>query len=169
MLTFWEVPAGQPKALRAWFYPGDNDGQEFAYPKEEADRISASNSGAKVPITEEKSSDLEASAQSTPAPASVATTADATANSSAAAPAAAPAPVEVAAATPEQNAPAPAPTSVAQASPAPAAVDTNSDAQRVNQPADQLPATASNVPLFALIGLLTLVGGLALNFAYHRS
>jgi hypothetical protein len=30
---FWETPAGQPKAMRAWFYPGDNFGQEFAYPK----------------------------------------------------------------------------------------------------------------------------------------
>jgi hypothetical protein len=30
---FWEVPAGQPKALRAWFYPGDVVGDEFAYPK----------------------------------------------------------------------------------------------------------------------------------------
>ncbi len=29
--AFWETPAGQPRALRAWFYPGDNFGQEFAY------------------------------------------------------------------------------------------------------------------------------------------
>src|SRR5947209_5542030 len=33
-VDFWETPAGQPKAMRAWFYPGDNFGQEFAYPKE---------------------------------------------------------------------------------------------------------------------------------------
>jgi len=32
--TFWETPAGRVKALRAWFYPGDNFGQEFPYPKE---------------------------------------------------------------------------------------------------------------------------------------
>jgi hypothetical protein len=31
--AFWETPAGVPKAVRAWFYPGDNYGQEFAYPK----------------------------------------------------------------------------------------------------------------------------------------
>jgi hypothetical protein len=31
--SFWETPAGNPRALRAWFYPGDNFGQEFAYPK----------------------------------------------------------------------------------------------------------------------------------------
>jgi hypothetical protein len=31
---FWETPAGNAKALRAWFYPGDNFGQEFRYPKQ---------------------------------------------------------------------------------------------------------------------------------------
>jgi len=31
--TFWETPPGTAKALRAWFYPGDNFGQEFPYPK----------------------------------------------------------------------------------------------------------------------------------------
>jgi len=38
---FWEVPAGQTKAMRAWFYPGDNFGQEFAYPKDVALELSA--------------------------------------------------------------------------------------------------------------------------------
>jgi hypothetical protein len=33
VFAFWETPAGQPKALRAWFYPADNFGQEFQYPK----------------------------------------------------------------------------------------------------------------------------------------
>jgi outer membrane biosynthesis protein TonB len=32
--TFWETPPGSAKALRAWFYPGDNFGQEFRYPKQ---------------------------------------------------------------------------------------------------------------------------------------
>lgn len=31
--TFYETPAGYIKAMRAWFYPGDNFGQEFPYPK----------------------------------------------------------------------------------------------------------------------------------------
>lgn len=30
---FWETPPGTARALRAWFYPGDNFGQEFTYPK----------------------------------------------------------------------------------------------------------------------------------------
>jgi hypothetical protein len=33
VITFSERPAGQPEALRAWFYPGANFGEEFVYPK----------------------------------------------------------------------------------------------------------------------------------------
>jgi hypothetical protein len=33
VMTFAERAAGQPQAIRAWFYPGDNWGQEFVYPK----------------------------------------------------------------------------------------------------------------------------------------
>jgi len=51
VLTFWETPPGQPKALRAWFYPGDNFGQEFAYPKSAAVQIAAV-SHQPVPTTE---------------------------------------------------------------------------------------------------------------------
>ncbi len=36
VITFRERPVGQPEALRAWFYPGKNFGQEFVYPKEVA-------------------------------------------------------------------------------------------------------------------------------------
>jgi len=49
-LTYWETPAGLPLALRGWFWPGDVDGQEFAYPKDVADRLSAANNNAVVPI-----------------------------------------------------------------------------------------------------------------------
>jgi LPXTG-motif cell wall-anchored protein len=31
--TFWETPPGDARALRTWFYPGDEIGQEFPYPK----------------------------------------------------------------------------------------------------------------------------------------
>ena len=33
VMTFRERAAGQPEAIRAWFYPNDNFGQEFVYPK----------------------------------------------------------------------------------------------------------------------------------------
>src|SRR5579862_5729178 len=36
VITFRERPAGQPDALRAWFYPGRTSGEEFVYPKSKA-------------------------------------------------------------------------------------------------------------------------------------
>jgi hypothetical protein len=36
VMTFSERPAGKPEALRAWFYPGRNWGDEFVYPKARA-------------------------------------------------------------------------------------------------------------------------------------
>jgi hypothetical protein len=36
VIEFRERPANAPQALRAWFYPGDQYGMEFVYPKERA-------------------------------------------------------------------------------------------------------------------------------------
>src|SRR5579863_2250171 len=36
VLTFKERGEGQPEAIKAWFYPGDNFGQQFVYPKKRA-------------------------------------------------------------------------------------------------------------------------------------
>jgi hypothetical protein len=36
VITFGERAAGKPEAIRAWFYPGANRGQEFVYPKTRA-------------------------------------------------------------------------------------------------------------------------------------
>src|SRR6202163_3533142 len=36
VMTFRERPAGEPEALRAWFYPGREWGEEFVYPKAKA-------------------------------------------------------------------------------------------------------------------------------------
>jgi hypothetical protein len=47
--SFWETPAGVPKAVHAWFYPGDNFGQEFPYPKKLVAQLA---SAAPVPIPE---------------------------------------------------------------------------------------------------------------------
>jgi LPXTG-motif cell wall-anchored protein len=162
VFAFWEVPAGQPKALRAWFYPGDNFGQEFAYRRQEATAITASNTGAEVPID-----DQSAAAESTPTAASEPVAAPA-APVAAAEPAPNPAPTEVAAA-PQQ--PTPAPPAAAPEPEAPAPADT-SDAQRISQttqPPDTLPKTASNLPWLVLAGFLSIIGALALNLAYRRS
>jgi len=47
VITFNEGIAGRPEALRAWFYPGDNFGQEFVYPKRKAMELAQV---AKVPV-----------------------------------------------------------------------------------------------------------------------
>jgi len=129
---FWETPPGQPKALRAWFYPGDNFGQEFAYPKSEAMQIAAVThqsvpttyaqneselTTAKVGTINEKGTEEEM-AQNTPPPAAT--------------PAPAPENNEAARATPAPEAPAPAATP------------------------QNLPHTASPYPLIGLLGLISL-------------
>ncbi|MGC0771755.1 MAG: hypothetical protein WB543_02390 [Candidatus Acidiferrum sp.] len=44
VIKFHERPGDTPDALRAWFYPGDNFGQEFVYPKTRAIQLAqASN------------------------------------------------------------------------------------------------------------------------------
>jgi hypothetical protein len=138
---FWETPPGQPKALRAWFYPGDNFGQEFAYPKVAATQI-ASYAKTEVPTTyAEKETDLttakvgsvneqgaEKELAPTPAPTQVAETT--------------PPPAPVAA--PVQEADRQAPTPAAAPEPTPATAE--------------LPHTASQFPMVGLIGLLSLAG-----------
>lgn len=49
VITFRERPAGQPEALRAWFYPGNEWGEEFVYPKAQAIELAKS---ASAPVLE---------------------------------------------------------------------------------------------------------------------
>jgi hypothetical protein len=42
VITFRERPAGEPEALRAWFYPGRQWGEEFVYPKAKAIELAKS-------------------------------------------------------------------------------------------------------------------------------
>ncbi len=43
IITFEERAQGSPPAIRAWFYPGDNYGLEFVYPKTRATELAAAN------------------------------------------------------------------------------------------------------------------------------
>jgi LPXTG-motif cell wall-anchored protein len=131
---FWETPAGQPRAMRAWFYPGDNFGQEFAYSAAMSTQISANNSNATVPT--------ESTTEST----AVATTTTAAPEPQ---PAAQPAPEPV-----QAPAPAPEPTTTAAVTPEPApqAVEPSvAPAERT-----ELPHTGSDYPLIGLAGMLSL-------------
>ena len=179
VFAFWEVPAGQPKALRAWFYPGDNFGQEFAYRSEEAATITASNSGATVPIDDRSKADSDketttaaaaVTAEPTPAPAPAPVAAAEPAPVSVApvaTPEPTPAPTEVAAA-PQQHAA--EPVVVAQAAPPPAPeVSRAQTTSRGVEQTDSLPKTASNLPWLVLVGFVSIIGAMALNLAYRRS
>lgn len=44
VITFRERTGGQPEALRAWFYPGSQWGEEFVYPKAKAKEIATTTS-----------------------------------------------------------------------------------------------------------------------------
>jgi hypothetical protein len=129
---FYETPPGAAPALRAWFYPGDNFGQEFRYPKhlamlettQQTEQTRMNKQAEETKATET----TQAEAPPPPPPAQeekAVTTEQQT--------------VEIA-----QNTPPPPP---AAPEPAPAA------------PAEtprQLPKTASPYPLFGLGGLLSL-------------
>lgn len=144
--SFWEVPAGQPPAMRAWFYPGDNFGQEFAYPKNMSAQIAAS-AKATVPTTEAQTAEEYKSAPVTATNENGSSSALET-QSQTAEVTPAPAPVVTPEPTPE-----PAP---AQAAPTPT--------PEPQQPADtELPHTASSVPLIGLAGLLSMLAFLALR------
>jgi len=59
MFAFWETPNGNPRALRAWFYPGDNFGQEFVYPKGLAANIARESSATVVATPAETEAELQ--------------------------------------------------------------------------------------------------------------
>jgi hypothetical protein len=99
--AFWETPAGVPKAVRAWFYPGDNFGQEFPYPKKLIAQL-ASAAPVRVP-TNYKEPEPQPAPAATPEPPP--------------APEPQPAPAPVPEPQPQAAAPAPAPATLPAALP----------------------------------------------------
>jgi hypothetical protein len=144
VVTFTERPAGEPEALRAWFYPGRNWGEEFVYPKARAVVLAkASNTPVlftpvdiPVEVNEPiKTADAPVVAQLRSAPImAVRPTGEEMQLS-------------------EVVTPPPAETEVAAAPMV---------AERA------LPDTASNLPLMALFGLMALVGAVVLRTATKR-
>lgn len=43
VITFAERPAGEPEALKAWFYPGRDIGEQFVYPRHRAIELAKQN------------------------------------------------------------------------------------------------------------------------------
>jgi hypothetical protein len=146
VLTFNEGLKGKPEALRAWFYPGANWGEEFVYPKDKAIELAKVSNIAVLAVT----ADVKLEAEK-PEEVAVVTVLQQ-------APIVAVKPtgevVEIA-----QVIQAPPPVEVAAAQAAPASIQ--------DAPAE-LPHTASSLPLIALFGLLALSGALAMRFAQKR-
>ena len=145
--TFYEAPAGQPKALRTMFWPGDHYGQAFMYKRERATQIASTQ-------TTHEEVPAEPAAEAAPAPAPEPAPAEGAQNTPPPAAEPAPAPAEVAAAP----APAPAP----EPAPAPALVAENTT------PAT-LPQTGSSLPLLALLGFFSIAAGLAFGAFVKRT
>jgi hypothetical protein len=143
--TWWEVPQGEPTALRSWFYPGDNFGQEFAYPKGKAFQLAAVNR------TTVPSLGPRPSAEPAPAP-------PAPVEETAPAPPEPTRPVEEA---PPQASNDSEPTLMAQSSPPPS--QPAPPASTPEPAAKELPATASYFPLIGLAGLTLAGAGLGVH------
>jgi hypothetical protein len=84
VVKFAERSGDNPEALKAWFYPGDNFGQEFVYPKQRATQL-ATESQNSVPAMSDESAPVDLNTQvvevappaAEPAPAAVETPAPA--------------------------------------------------------------------------------------------
>ncbi len=143
VFTFFDRGPKQAKALRIWFAPGRNYGQEFVYPKQQAVELAKSVGRAVLSMPVELPGDpgkLATTLSPHPAPAAV---------------------------TPPVTLPAPV------APPAPVAgVPVESRARIAQEPkmvtAANLPKTASYLALFAALGILGIAGGVLLRILALR-
>ena len=143
VITFRERPAGQPEALRAWFYPGRTSGEEFVYPKAKAIELAKETNTPVLFTPAEIPLEVAEPIKSADAPVVVELKR---------APIMAIKPTGEEVQLAEVVTPPPAEAEIAAA---PAAERT-------------LPSTASTLPLIALLGLLALGGALILRVAERR-
>jgi hypothetical protein len=139
VITFNEGVRGQPEAIRAWFYPGANWGEEFVYPKAKAVELAKVTKTpvlalqAEVPVEVEKPEEAQVVAVLQQAPVMAIKPSGEV--------------VELAQVIQSE------PPSPDAAAPAPATLVAE----------NSLPATASSLPLIALCGLLALGGALSVR------
>ena len=69
IVTFAERPEGSPPAIKTWFYPGDNYGQEFVYPKTEAVQLAKEVNEPVLSMPDEAASNFSKPANTAEAPA----------------------------------------------------------------------------------------------------
>jgi LPXTG-motif cell wall-anchored protein len=135
VVLFSERAGGTPDAIKEWFYPGDNFGQEFVYPKGE-ELQTAQATITTTPMAQP--APVEVPVETAPAPAESAAPAEEAPQASQP--------------EPEQQAPAAAAPAPAPEEPAPAPAEPES-----------LPKTGSELPLIGLLGFSSLGSGLLLR------
>jgi hypothetical protein len=152
VITFDERASGSPEAVKAWFYPGENYGHDFVYPKAKAVALAKANNQPVASMPDERAANTTKPAKTMREPHVVAMKQ---------APVKAQKPTgeeveiaEVFLAPPTDSASAP------QHLPT-----TATDPASVPQ---HLPPTASPLPLIGLIGLLSLAGAVSLRLVSHR-
>ncbi len=176
-LTFYEGTNGRPQALKRWFWPGDENGQEFIYPKNQADKIAAAT---KEKVPEGKLPTVAESGQSlTPDNAQGDTKQEVSEKNQSPSPATLSA-AEIPARTNDHDADNEKPqvsdrssdnTVIAQNTPPPAVTPTPADTTAPSTASTDtdrnLPQTASQLPLMMVIGVVSV--GLALIAGLFRS
>jgi hypothetical protein len=158
---FWETPAGQPRALRSWFYPGDNFGQEFVYSPAQAQAIAATTH-ERVPVTAAQTeSDLATARVATVDQAGTEYELDRQTYNP---------PQTAQAEQPRQEAEQPRQedTMVAQRTPQQEPMREATPAPTYNEADRELPATGSPLPLVGLAGLLSLGAAAVTRIAAKR-
>ena len=163
LFTFYEMPAGQPEALKEWFYPGDNYGQEFAYSKKRSAELALMVRN-KETVTEVPQPAIAATIAAPETDDQKAAVAETTSESAAVATS----PTETASEEVNAEPPAPSDDGEDNAEPAPAP---EPPPQAPSTPADannDLPKTASQVFLTGLVGLLATLGAFGVR-EYRRA
>jgi hypothetical protein len=152
-LRFLETPAGQPTAVKTWWYPGNTIGREFIYPKSQARRLAKATNQT---VLTTQADNVTNDQMQTAGLAYVSPSGQETALTDEQL-------LEAAANTPPVGATATA-RSDRSASQRTAATAGTQEPRQMASARTSLPRTSSPVPLAGLIGLISLVGAAALRF-----
>ena len=151
IVLFSERPAGEPQAVKAWFYPSERTGYEFVYPKDQAMKIAQANRTSVLAQNETLGADADVAART----AATVGRLDETGQFEAAAARAATPPAPPAGNVSRQPSPR---TDASASNRSDAAPPARSENPRAVGTSGQLPNTASPLPLLGLLSVLSLAG-----------
>jgi hypothetical protein len=166
-IRFIETAADQPPAVGSYWYPGEKDGWEFVYPRDEALKMAATARQPVLTTAADVSGDAMQKADLVRVgPGGQQQQVD---NSAAPAAVTAQAPRNDAAISAAGDAPAaPAPSAAPARPTAPASQNQADETATLQTSRRELPATASNVPAVALAGVAAVLAAFGLSLRRHR-